>query len=147
MSLTRPVHPLRVATVAAVALIGVNVLIWGARAQIDGPAAKARPVEIQELFPAESQLMLPQDKVGADLRDEFTGQVAIDGRIMPQDQITGDPNLGQVFFEPGPDKDLREISKGAHNATIEWWPREIKTAEDAAAKRALRSYTWAFKVG
>ncbi len=147
MSLTRPAHPLRVATVAVVAVVGVNVLIWGGRAQVNGPAARQRPVEIQELFPDESQLMLPQNKVGADLRDEFTGQVAIDGHIIPQDQITGDPSLGQVFFEPGADKDFREISKGSHNATIEWWPREIKTAEAAAAKHELRSYTWAFKVG
>src|SRR5438552_13844309 len=78
---------------------------------------------------------------------DFTGQISIDGRVIPQDQITGDPNLGQVLFDPGPGKDIREFSKGGHTAVIEWWPRTISTAEEARAKGQFRSYTWSFNVG
>src|SRR2546429_3649051 len=40
------------------------------------------------------------------------------------------PIFGQVFFDPGPGKDIREFSKGGHTAVIEWWPRTISTAEE-----------------
>jgi hypothetical protein len=130
------------------ALIGVNVLIWGGRAQVNGPAAKQRPIGITQLYPEEGELTLPQAEIGADLDPNFTGQISIDSRLIPQDQTTGDPNLGQIRFEPGPGKDLRELPKGAHNATVEWWPRTITAGVEAArARHELRSYTWAFKVG
>ncbi|HWS46862.1 MAG TPA: hypothetical protein VN636_13430 [Acidimicrobiia bacterium] len=147
MALTRPKHPARFVTVVVVAIIGVNVLIWGARAQVNGPAAKQRPNEIVALYPNEGELLLPQGMVGADVRPDFTGQIAIDGRVIPTDQITGDPNLGEVHFDPGPGMDIRELAKGPHNATIEWWPRTISTPEAARAQQQLRSYTWAFEVG
>jgi hypothetical protein len=147
VQITKPKNPERVAVVVAVALIVVSILVWGGLAQRDGAPSAERPVEIQQLFPAESQLMLPQGSVGADLRDEFTGQVTVDGRLIPQDQTTIQNGLGVVLFEPGEGKDIEEFRKGAHNATIEWWPRTFTTPEDAAAQRQLRSYSWAFNVG
>jgi hypothetical protein len=30
---------------------------------------------------------------------------------------------------------------------LEWWPRNVPTAEEAKAKHQLRSYTWSFNVG
>ena len=147
MSLTRPANPVRVAIVAGIVLVAVNVLIWGGRSQVNGPANVQRPAEIVTLEPNESDQLLPQGEVGAQLRAEFTGEITIDGRIIPQDQISGDPNLGEVLFDPGPDKDIREFTKGGHTAVIQWWPRTIATADAARAQRQLRSYTWSFNVG
>ena len=81
------------------------------------------------------------------MRTDFTAQLTIDGRLIPQDQLTGDPNLGEFFFDPGPGKEFRELPKGNSSAVVEWWPREISTPEEARAQRKLASYTWAFKVG
>ena len=67
--------------------------------------------------------------------------------MIPADQITGDPNLGEYFFEPGPGKEFSEIPKGANHALIEWWPRSISTIEKAKAANKLAEYGWAFKVG
>lgn len=147
MSLTQPAHPLRVGVVGAFLLVGVTVLIIGGAAQVNGPATVQRPSEIVILYPNESDQVLPQNEVGAQLRAQFTGQITIDGRAIPQDQITGDVNLGQVLFDPGPGKDIEEFSKGGHTAVIEWWPRTLPTAEAARAKQQLRSYTWSFNVG
>ncbi|HEV7523626.1 MAG TPA: hypothetical protein VGP92_01590 [Acidimicrobiia bacterium] len=147
MSLTRPDHPLRVAAVGTFLLVGVTALILGGAAQVNGPATVQRPAEIISLQPNESDQLLPQGGVGAQLRSEFTGQITIDGRVIPQDQISGDPNLGEVLFDPGPGKDIREFTKGGHSAVIQWWPRTIPTAEAARAKHQLRSYTWSFNVG
>ena len=148
VSLARPANPVRVAVVVGVVLIGVNVLIWAGRSQVNGPANVQRNPEIALLEPNESDQLLPQGEVGVQLkRADLKGQITIDGRVIPQDQITGDPNLGQVFFDPGPGKDIREFSKGGHTAVIEWWPRTISTAEEARAKGQFRSYTWSFNVG
>ncbi len=147
MSLARPEHPLRVATVVVVAIVVVNLAIWAGHTQVNGPAQRQRPVQIQQLFPQESDLQLPQGVVGADLENDYTGQLTIDHELIPQDQITGDPNLGEVLFAPGPGKDIRELSKGAHNAVIEFWPRRVSTPEEARARHLLGSYSWSFSVG
>ncbi|HUI47627.1 MAG TPA: hypothetical protein VL119_02950 [Acidimicrobiia bacterium] len=147
MSLTRPAKPARVAIVVGVVLIGVNVLIFAGRSQVNGPANIQRPAEIVILQPNESDELLPQGEVGAQLRAQFTGQITIDGDVIPQDQTSGDPNLGEVFFDPGPNKDFQEFSKGGHTAVIQWWPRTIASIEAARAQHELRSYTWSFNVG
>jgi len=147
VSLTRPDHPLRVGIVGGIVLVGVTLLIVGGVAQVNGPATIQRPNAIVMLEPNESDQLLPQGEVGAQLRSDFTGQLNIDGRPIPQDQITGDPNLGEVLFDPGPGKDIGEFSKGGHTAVIEFWPRTIATAEQARAQRVFNSYTWSFNVG
>ncbi len=148
MSLTRPAHPARVAIVAVVVLAGINVAIWGAQSQENGPAAPQRPVAIVDLVPEEGQLSLPQGQVGAQLRTpDLTAQLLIDNQVIPQDQISGDPNLAEFFFDPGPGKEFRELSKGSHIAVVQWWPRAISTPESAKAQGKLASYSWTFKVG
>ncbi len=147
MSLTRPDHPARVALVGAIILIGVTALIVGGAAQVNGPATVQRPSEIVDLQPNESDQQLPQGEVSAQLRAGLTGQISIDGKAIPQDQVTVNPSLGTISFDPGPGKDIEEFTKGGHTAVLEWWPVRFATAEDARAKQQLRSYTWAFNVG
>jgi hypothetical protein len=136
-----------VAIVAGILLVGVNVLIWGGRSQVNGPATVQRPNEIVTLEPNESDQLLPQGEVGAQLRANLTGQLSIDGKPIPQDQVDTDPSLGTIAFDPGPNKDIREFAKGGHTAVLEWWPTTFATAEAAKAKHELRSYTWSFNVG
>ncbi len=147
VSLTRPTNPVRVAIVVGIVLIGINVLIFAGRAQVNGPATVQRPAEIAVLEPNESDELLPQGEVGAQVRANFTGQISVDGHVIPQDQLTLTPSLGTIFFDPGPGKDIQEFSKGGHTAVIQWWPATIPTAEAALAQRQLRSYTWSFNVG
>jgi hypothetical protein len=147
VSLTRPKNPARVAIVAGIVLVGINVLIWGGRAQVNGPATVQRPQEIVVLEPNESDELLPQGEVGAQLRGQFNAQISIDGNVIPQDQVTETPGTDTIFFDPGPGKDIEEFTKGGHNAVLEWWPTNYTTAEQARAKRTLRSYSWSFNVG
>jgi hypothetical protein len=147
VSLSRPANPARVAIVGSIVLIGVTLLIIGGSAQVNGPATVQRNPEIFVLQPNESDQLLPQGEVGAQVSSDFIGQITIDGRTIPQDQIATDRNPGEIFFDPGPGKDIEEFTKGGHSAVIEWWPRTIPTAEAARAQRQLRSYTWSFNVG
>jgi hypothetical protein len=147
VSLTRPNNPIRVGIVGGILLIGVTALIIGGAAQVNGPATIQRNPEIVQLFPNESDQLLPQGEVGAQLRANFNAQISIDGRIIPQDQITATAGANTVLFDPGPGKDITEFSKGGHTAVLEWWPPLIKSPEQARAQRQLRSYTWTFNVG
>jgi hypothetical protein len=147
VSLTRPDNPIRVAIVGSIVLVGITVLIVGGTAQVNGPANVQRPAEIVSLNPNESDQLLPQGEVSAQLRADFTGQISIDGRAIPEDQTNVNAGLGTVSFDPGAGKDIQEFTKGGHTAVIQWWPRTIPTAEEARAKHQLRSYTWSFNVG
>ncbi len=138
---------MRVAIVGSIVFVAVTLLVVGGAAQINGPATVQRPAEIVSLSPNESDQLLPQGEVGAQLRTNFTGQISIDGHVIPQDQMTIDPSLGTIFFDPGPGKDIQEFTKGGHTAVIEWWPVTIPTVEAARAQHQLRSYTWSFNVG
>ncbi len=114
---------------------------------MNGPATIQRPAEIVTLEPNESDELLPQGEVGAQLRANFAGQITIDGHVIPQDQTTSTPAIGSITFDPGPGKDIQKFSKGGHTAVLEWWPSTFTTAEAARAKKQLRSYTWSFNVG
>jgi hypothetical protein len=137
----------RVAIVGGAFLVVANLAIWGGRSQVNGPATVIRPDAIVVLEPDEGQLLLPQGRVGVQMRREYTAQILIDGRVIPQDQLSGNADVGQFVFEPGPGKEIDEFEKGAHEAIVEWWPREIVTPEEAEAQRKLGSYRWPFKVG
>jgi hypothetical protein len=147
VSLTRPQHPGRVAIVSGVLIVVVTLGIIAGTRQENGPATPRRPGAIVQLTPEEGQLALPQDMVGAQLRPDFTAQLTIDGRVIPQDQISGDPNLAEFYFQPGPNKEFRELPKGQNSAVIEYWPRTIANIEDAKAQRKVASYSWSFNVG
>jgi hypothetical protein len=147
VAITKPQHPERVAIVTIVLAVVASVAIWGAMSQVDGPAAVQRPVAIVDLFPDEGQIVLPQDIVGAQVRTNFQAELTINGHPIPRDQLTGDQNLGQYLFDAGPGKEFSALPEGPASAVIEWWPRDIPTAEEAKDEGKLASYTWNFKVG
>jgi len=147
VSITRPEHPVRVAIVAVLVLAAANIALWGGLAQVNGPANVQRPTEIVDLVPAEGQSILPQDAVGAVLRTDWSGQLAVDGVVIPDDQLEGDyENLRQLFFDPGPGREFTEWRPGAHRAEVQFWPREIATVEEARRQGRFRSYPWSFDV-
>jgi hypothetical protein len=137
---------MRVAIVVIILLIAGNALFWGMHSTQSGPAETRRPEQISALSPQEGETQIPQAPVEVDLHTDYTGQLTIDGHLIPQDQITGDPNLGQMIFTPGPNMDFRELPQGANSAVVEYWPKTIQDAAHAKAKKLLSSYSWSFHV-
>jgi hypothetical protein len=136
-------------------LIAANLLLFAGLSHDDDSRVQL-PAEIQQLYPNPQEVIRPQETVGADLRDDLQGQLAIDGAVVPADQIAGDPNLGIVTFRPGcagsgttiPGFECayRELEPGTHNLRIEFWPR-TETFEEASGKGRVGSYGWQIKVG
>ena len=144
MSLTRPEHPWRVALVVVAGVILVNVVDLG-RAQsgersAERPAAGRDPAAVPRRGRARCSR---RATVGVDLRDQFTGQITIDGRLIPQDQITGDPSLGIILFAPGPGKEFTEFTKGPHTAVA----RMVAPHDRDARSRGARSNNSAATAG
>jgi len=98
------------------------------------------PSAVERIVPVAGSLITPQGDVGADLADDLTGLLIIDGDEVPLDQLTRVEPLGQVFFSPGPGQYLRAFEPGTHSVTVVYWER-TKTQADAS------SFTWQFRVG
>ena len=147
VALRRPEHPERVAVVAAVLLIVVNVAIFGTRHEVRGTASQELPAALLQVSPQNGEDVIPQAPIVVDLRQKYTGQLTIDRALIPQDQLTvTTPNLVELEFQPTPAHDIHQYTPGDHTATIEFWP-QTKTYEQAKAGHLLGTYTWRFKVG
>jgi hypothetical protein len=130
-------------------LVAVNLLILvghtGGKGQENpGPPL---PIEIERLLPVPGSLIRPQEDVGADLEDTYTGALFIDDQRIPEDQTKIERALGQVIFRPGPKKDIESLRPGHHYARIDYWPQEKGDEDAARAAGAIKSYTWQFTAG
>jgi hypothetical protein len=145
VALRRPEHPERVAFVAIIVLIAANVAIFGTRNEVRGTAAPERPTPLVQLSPQENELVLAQSSIIVDLRPTYTAQLSIDGNPIPDDQLSIQPDVFELSFQPNAEHDIHRFEPGTHTATVEYWPK-TKTYEQAKAQRLLGSYTWNFNV-
>jgi hypothetical protein len=148
VALRRPEHPERVAVVAVVVLIVANLAYFGTKKEVRGTVAPPeRPAAVVDLSPQEGGDIIPQASIVVDLRDNFTGQLSIDGHLIPQDQVViTHPNQFDLSFQPTAAHDIHQFAPGPHSAEIEYWP-ELETYEKAKSGQELYSYRWNFKVG
>lgn len=146
---TRRLPSTRTIIVALGVLLAVNLLIFashtGGKGQ-DNPGSPL-PQEIEYLVPVPGAVIRPQEDVGADLRDTYTGALFIDDVRIPEDQTKVTPGLGQVSFRPGPNLEIEALRPGFHYATIHYWPQEKGDEDAARAAGAVKSYTWQFTAG
>lgn len=98
------------------------------------------PTEIERITPARSAVVRPFEDIGADLADDQTGVLLLDGTELAEDQLKRVEELGQVIFRPGPGQDPEKLSPGFHTATVLYWRQD-------ATRDQARSYTWSFKAG
>lgn len=130
------------------------LLVLGLQASVDGgdQVRQSRPVQVLRVFPAEGATSLRQEPIGAQLADEYTGEIEVDGRPIPVDQTErpvvatgqnapaqrGLSGLNQVSFTPGAGKDISSLTPGRHTARVLYWLKIGETRERAMA------YSWTF---
>ena len=145
----RRLPSIRTIVVGLGVLAAVNLLIFathtGGKGQ-DNPGSPLPP-EIEYLIPVPGSVIRPQEDVGADLKDTYTGALFIDDIRIPETDARIERSLGQVSFRPGPDKEITVLRPGHHYATIYFWPQEKGDEDAARAAGAIKSYTWQFIAG
>ena len=95
---------------------------------------------VERLVPGPDDIVRRQEQVGVDLAAGFDGVLQIDGVEIPEDQVTGDPALGQVFFQAGEGREIPEFEPGQHCVTAVYWPVERSREE------ASQSTSWCFRM-
>ncbi len=121
VKLRRPQHPERVAIIAVVLLLVVNAAIIGTRSQVRGSPTSQRLPAILELAPQEGETIVPQAPVSVSLDAKYTGQLSIDGQLIPQDQVDLlDVGYFVISFQPSAEHDIKAFEPGPHRATIEF---------------------------
>ena len=97
---------------------------------------------VEQLIPADgSPSVLRQAEIGIDLKDGWTGELSINGVFIPEDQLRRNEPLAQVFFTPGPGKEIEQLRSGSVVVVASIWrPIDGETRDDA------RQVVWRFKV-
>lgn len=94
---------------------------------------------VEQTFPAEGSQVLQQQQIGIDLGGTYrVARLTIDRQPVPEEQLIRRDELGQVFFQPGPDLVIEAFPPGRVCAVAE--------VVDARTGEAVRSVEWCFEV-
>jgi hypothetical protein len=134
-------HPWRWALVAVVLVAVLNLAVVALDESDTSPGGHTLPSAVDSVTPAPGELVRLQDTIGADLRDDLTGVLVLDGAEIPEDQLERVIPLAQVTFRPGPDQDLEKLEPGEHTLVVLYWPQgKARPAHPGA-------YSWSFRAG
>lgn len=97
---------------------------------------------VEQLIPADgSPSVLRQAEIGIDLKDGWTAELSVNGVFIPEDQLRRNEPLAQIFFTPGPGKEIEQFRSGTVVVVASIWrPIDGETREDG------RQVVWRFKV-
>ncbi len=123
--------------IALVAVSNLGVLLLSS-SDTSVPGAAAIPDSIQSVSPAPGEITGLVDDVTADLADDLTGVLVINGQEIPEDQLSRVPELGIVTFRPGPGKDITSFPAGVNTVVVEYWKQGVERPAHPA------SYPWRF---
>jgi hypothetical protein len=134
-------HPWRLAITAGVLLIVLNLGILLFSQSDTRRQGRNYPNAVEVVDPAPGEIIRVADTVTADLRNDLTGVLLIDGAEVPEDQTERVAPLGQISFRPGPSKDLTKFSPGPHTATVLYWE------QGKARPKKPGAFSWSFRAG
>lgn len=134
-------HPWRFALVAGVVVLVGNLMLFACSQSDTSREGITYPVGLEVVSPRPGELLRPQDTITADLRNDLTGVLRIDGAEVPEDQTIREPNLGIVSFRTGHDTDIEAFTPGIHTVTVLFWTESKPRPAHPAA------YSWSFRVG
>jgi hypothetical protein len=134
-------HPGRVAIVVVGLLVVANLgILLAVNADTGEPDADRLPDQIDAVSPEPGSVAVPQDVVSVDLRDDLTGELWIDGRPIPDDQL--EPiQQGILTFRPGEGQEVLRFEAGEHTVVARCWPATEARPDDPPACYSYRFQT------
>jgi hypothetical protein len=97
-------------------------LVWGLSQTRSGPGPVtfADPA-VRQLFPLPDDHVLRQDRVGVTLAGPFTGVLQVNGVEIPEDQTERVAGLNQIFYTPGPGKQVETLLPDRNCVAVVIW--------------------------
>jgi hypothetical protein len=133
-------HPWRVVIVVAGLLLVLNLaFLVGRSSDTSEPGRGTLPSSIESVSPEPGTQADRRIAVTADLADNLTGVLVIDGQRIPEDQLEYNRPQGIVTFRPGPDQDLEAFEAGEHTVQVLYW-KQTESEPDSPD-----SYGWRFR--
>jgi hypothetical protein len=137
-------HPGRVAVIVLALVAVVNLAFFLGResdtSETGAGGLPPLPSAIESIDPERGELTGPVDSIEIDLNDNYTGDLAVDGVTIPEDQIERTEQLGTLVFRPGPGKELTRLRTGENTVVVTYWPR-IQDRPDNPPM-----FSWRFRV-
>jgi hypothetical protein len=131
---------MRVVIVVVGLVLVLNLAFFvGRSSDTSEPGRDALPSSIESVSPRPGTQADRRIAVTADLTDDLTGVLVIDGQRIPEDQLEYNRPLGIITFRPGPDTDLEAFEAGEHTVQVLYWKQTENEPPDPA------SYGWRFR--
>jgi hypothetical protein len=121
-------------------LVGVALFVVAGFLSGDGDEPLVNEPALEAIFPLEGAEVVAQDRVGADLQVGYSGQLTINGTVVPPEQLEQDNGLNQLVFRPGEGKVITRLRQNRNCAEILFWSNR-EGRDSAGPTRA-----WCFDV-
>jgi hypothetical protein len=133
---------LRRIVISLLLVVAVGMFWLAGRNGDNDPKPTINESAVEALIPADgSPSVLRQAEIGIDLKDGWTGELTINGHFIPEDQLRRNDPLNQLFFTPGPGKEIERFSAGTVIVVASVWrPIDGETRDDG------RQVVWRFNV-
>lgn len=115
--LTRLLTPRRVVSsvLLAVAFVGIYTAFV---LHDDSPNPKLRPSAVRAVSPDPGSLQLRQTEIFAELQPQYRGTLAVNGTVIPDDQVEVIDGLNRISFTPGEGRELERLPPGRTCAVV-----------------------------
>ena len=134
-------HPGRVAVIAITMLVVLNLGIVLANVSDTSPGGTNLPPNVESVTPAPDELTGLVDTVSARLVTRYSGELVIDGIVIPEDELARTVSLNEISFRPGPDKAISRFRAGENTVVVRYWDGRVRDRPE----KPPYSYSWKFR--
>jgi hypothetical protein len=118
------------------------VIVLGMSSDTSDQGQQAVNRDIEQVSPAPGSIVNPRDDVVVRLRGGLTGVIVINGKRLPEDQLTIDNATSTITFRPDSGKELETLPAGTNDAAVLFW----KQTEPEPPPGERDSFRWSFRV-
>lgn len=130
---------LRRAVMFALLAVAAGSLYLALTLHDDSPTAGARSQVVKWVSPRPGSIQLRQTEVQVELDSSYVGDLAINGTVIPDDQLRLIPGLNRISFTPGSGREIEVLPAGQNCALVRFRPV-------AGAAGQPGSYRWCFSL-
>ncbi|MGI8686191.1 MAG: hypothetical protein ACR2MO_14075 [Acidimicrobiales bacterium] len=105
----------------------------------DTPNERLRPAALRAVSPEPASLQLRQTEIFVELDPAYTATLAVNGTVIPDDQLDVIEGLNRYSFTPGEGKEIDELPPGRSCAVVRF-DQAVNPGTDPG------SFRWCFNV-